>query len=78
MDLSRHKNLVYKMEALCISNRGMDGLINGLGTLLSHLKKIRSFPHIKINSRWTNKLKVKDEPLKEPEENIGGVSIPLV
>lgn len=56
----------------------MDGLINGLGTLLSHLKKIRSFPHIKINSRWTNKLKVKDEPLKEPEENIGGVSIPLV
>lgn len=50
----------------------MDSLINGLGTLLNHLKKVRSFPHIKINSGWTNNLNIKGEPLKETEENIGG------
>lgn len=59
-------------EAFCIGRKEMDGLINGFGTLLNHLKKVRSFPHIKVNSRWSNNLNAKNEQLKELEKNIGG------
>lgn len=45
--------------------------MNGLGTLLNHLKKKkkgRSPPRINMNSRWTDNFNVKGEPLKELEE----------
>ena len=47
-----------------MSRRGMKGFIHDLGTLLNHLKKIRSFSYLKINSRCTNTLHIKSEPLK--------------